>query len=112
MLRFDSQSQSCPSRETSLCFEAGGVGKGTVRNVGVVCWVREGDSRESGPYQQCEILDKKDTDLYTLRLLNDPKSKVLTKSLTEMLGGNDANALAMHDLTKLMFIPKLDLTPS
>merc|ERR1719428_484092 len=71
---------------------------------GVVCWVREGESRESGPYQPCEIVDKKDTDLYVLRLLNDPKSKLINRSLTEMLGGNDSNPLEMHDLTKLMYI--------
>lgn len=75
----------------------------TAAVVGCMCWIREGESRESGPFQLGEIVQKDGPDLYQIKLPND-KNKIVKKSLTELLGANEVRAEKMMDLTKLMYI--------
>jgi myosin heavy subunit len=71
--------------------------------IGTPCWIREGESRESGPFQLGEIVAKEGPDVYQIKV-GDGKGKIVKKSLTELLGANEVRPNNMPDLTKLMYI--------
>jgi len=86
-----------PIKEEDLIDEGAAV-------IGTMCWIREGDSRECGPYMLCEIVAKEGPDVYQIKSSSDAKGKTYKKSLTEMLGANEVRPSNMADLTKLMYI--------
>merc|ERR1719331_1982238 len=73
--------------------------------LGVPCWIRDGDTREMGPYACGDIIAKEGPDTYTVKLtLGQNAGKTRTVSLTELMGANEQKPFECHDLTKLLYI--------
>jgi myosin heavy subunit len=73
--------------------------------VGVPCFLRDGDTREAGPFALAEITQCHGPDQYTVKIVSGQhRGAERQRSLTELMGCNDVKPTEVHDLSKLPYI--------